>query len=631
MQRTLLIAAVAGCVAASLSAQCVAPAGPQKLTTPFASSTHYFGSPSMDPGPATAFDLTVSSPISIQSVGVNLLNDGTLALPNLVGAPNGTMEFWVVPGGTVTNPALFGPYTHVPPVGPPAGWVRMDTNPPGNLVFAAPDTESLGTFTPPIALGVGTYAVMIVCVPSGPVVATDRIHPLITATTISPVPLVYDNGFIRLERGQCRTTAFSTGSNGFSSPAPGPWVPCVALNYTLTAPAGTIAHQTQYGAGCYDRKRTFYESFAAPLFPAVASPDLASAQNGINMLFLGDRYLVTNNAAPGLAQPFNSSTGAGFPIHVNVNAPGQTSTSATNPWDDAATGVITLPFAFNYPGGPGAGTTSIDISSNGLVYLSGGTARTFGFYDDYVAFCAGIPAIAAAWGDFEPADLNTFTGGTGDIWVDSDGLTYVAITWAGVQEWNVAGNISTFQIVLYAGGNVDIRYPACNFSDAPILIGFTPGNGSPDPGTGATPRQAPDISVAAGGPGLLTGDGAHPAAISCQQRPKVGNSLILDVTNADATTAGNITVISGAPIPGLGFPLAGIGMPGCSAHVVLPELLSNFSFGAGPFSWNLGVVQPAFAGVSLYAQAVQLTVAAPPFNALNWLTSNAVCFHMNVN
>jgi hypothetical protein len=631
MQRTLLSVAVAGCVAASLSAQCVAPSGPQTIQTPFVTSTHYFGTPTMDPGPANACDLTVDAPISITSVAVNLLNDGTLALPNLVGAPNGTLEFWAAASDTVMNPALLGTYTHVPPVGPPAGWVHMNPGETGNLVFAAPDQPSIGTFASPINLGVGTYAIMCVMVPSGPVIATDRIHPLITATTISPVPLTYDDGFVKIQNGQARTAAFSVANLGPTSPAPGPWVPCIQFNYNITV--GSLAHQTSYGEGCYDRKFTFYESYSGPIVPNVAQPDVSTGGlNGFNMLFLGDRYLVQNNAVAGLSQPFNNSTGAGFPLHPNVNPPGQTSTGGTNPWDDATTGTITLPFAFNYPGGPGGGTTQIDISSNGIIYLGTTNTRTFGFYDDHAAFCAGEAAIAPAWCDWEPADLNTFTGGTGDIWVDSDGSTYVAITFAGVQEWNVASNISTMQVVLYNGGNVEVRYSGCNHSDAPLLIGFTPGHGSPDPGSGATPRQAPDISSAAGGGGYLSGDGAHPAEIKCQLRPRVGNNLILDVTNADVTTAANITVISTASLlPPTGFPLAGIGMPGCSAHVVLPEILSLFSFGAGPFSWNVGLIQPAFAGVSLYAQAVQLTVAAPPFNSLNWLVSDAVCFHMNVN
>jgi hypothetical protein len=649
MLRTLLSVAVVGGVAANLSAQCVAPSGTQTLETLFAGTTFYANltppnyGVSMDPGSALRFDLTVDSPISISSVGVNVLNDGgcyggaapnCVPCPNLVGAPNGTLEFWVIPGDTVTNAVNFtaNTYTHVPPVGPNAPWTRLDSG-TGNLVFAAPDTPSLATYAPPINLAVGTYAVVLVMVPSGTNSATDRIHPLFTNVNNVPTPLVVDDGFVKFEHGGIQSPAFVNGALQYNSPTP--YIPNIQINYSLGA---NVAYQTQYGAGCYDRKQSFYEGFAPPGTATPGSPtDLASGGiGGLTMFNLGNQYLVQTTGAtyplggvtPGSTAHFTGLT----PTHVNTANPG---TALWADWDDSTSVVYTMPFTFNYPGDGGVGTNQLIIGSNGAIWLGGTQPTAPRFLNSYAAWLLGPPSFAVSYCDLWPADLVTFTGGTGNIFCDSDGSSYVTVSWVGVQEYPNGANFgqnNNFQIRLSNTGNVDIAYGNQAFSNSDLLVGFTPGNNAPDPGSGATGspgRQKPDFSVAAAGPGYISGDGANPADISLDIRPKVGNNLIITVDNVDPTSAANITVISTASLPGpdLGF----IGMPGCGAWVTLPEILSNFTLGAGPYTWNVGTIQPAFAGISLYAQAVQLTVAVPPWNSLNWLTSNAVCFHMNVN
>ncbi|MGE3172312.1 MAG: hypothetical protein AB7O97_06770 [Planctomycetota bacterium] len=653
MQRTLLLhLAVAGSLAASLSAQCVAPAGTQALETLFAGTTFYANTTppdygvSMDPGTAIRFDLHVDSPISISSIGVNLLNDGgtyaTVPCPNLVGAPNGTMEVWISgPPDTVNNAALFtsNPYVHLPPPGvaPIAPWVQL-TNPAlhlNNLVFAAPDTPSTGSFTGGLALGVGDYAVVVVLVPQGVAgpagvaanPATDRIHPLFTNMNTIPGPDTYSDQFISISSPGVQSPAFVNGALQPTSATP--YMPNLRLAYTLQN--ANVAYSTSYGVGCYDRKRSFYESFAAPGTPQNIDIDpagSAGAINGLDFFNIGSNYIVTSNAAPGLFVTPGSTGGA---LQLNTGVPALT----TGAWDDATSGAISIPFTFNYPGDGGVGTTVIDVSSNGICYFETATA-TFGFYDGYGGFLGNQAAIAAAWCDFEPADLNTFLGGTGDLWVDFDALNqWVAVTWSGVQVWNEPTNISTVQLVLFNGGGVSIRYGATgvNFSNAPVLVGFTPGNGAPDPGTGATPRQAPDLSVASAGAGFLSGDGAAPSAISLGNRPQIGQSLIINTDNCDPATAANITVISGASLPGIDLSILGMG--GCNANVALPELMSIFQFGTGPsFSWNVtgaGTIPGSVVGAQLYAQSVQFNLSVPAYNAAGLLVSDAVCFKIDAN
>ena len=641
MQKTLLSLAAVAAVAAQLSAQCVAPTGTQTLETTFNGTTFYANTTaplygvSVDPGVAVRCDMAVSGNINLTSVGTNFLNDGGtyagIVVPNLVGSPNGTCEVWVVPNDTVLNATLFtnNLYTHNPSVPPIAPWQLLSSQAThvSNLVFAAPDTPSTATFNPPLALTPGNYAVVFVFVPKGVATipagggvaanpATDRMHPLFTNMTTQPTPSTFADGFITLSNIGVISPAFA---NGALSPASAtPYMPNLSVGYSVGAGA---AYQTPYGVGCYDRKQSFYESWTGGTTMDI---DGQAGINGLDMFNIGTNYIVTANATPGLVVNPGTSLGA---VQINTQTPAAT----TGAWDDALATPITMPFAFPYPTNP-VGSNTLQISSNGIVYFQTSTA-TFGFYDGYGGFLAGRPGIAAGWSDFEPADLATFGGGAGNIWYDTDGATYAAVTWQNVQIWNQPTNLNTVQIVLQAGGGVQIRYGAGGMNattGTPILVGFTPGNGAVDPGTGATPRAYPDFSVAASGGGYVSGDGAAPAVVSLTGRPKVGSALQIDTNNIDATGLINITLISAASLPGID--LAIVGMPGCGAYINLPELASSFGLVAGgSASWPaLASIPAAFAGVDLYAQSIQLCTGVPTsFNSANILSSNAVCIHFD--
>lgn len=416
---------------------------------------------------------------------------------------------------------------------------------------------------------------------------------------------------------------------------------CPTVDLTYNTSVSNAAQSLTVGQGCYNRPYSFYESWVDPNAAFTAPLDIdpvgsAGAINGLNMFYVGDSYVVTQNAAPGLS--IVPGTGVTTEI-VNNTAPTATDSAASNPADDAYW-TRALPFSFIYPGNP-TGTNQIHISSNGLVWLAapqtagnlysfdqGGAANFTGFVSR--------PALAPNWMDLEPFDGATFLGGLGNIIVDTDGTTYYSITWDGVKEWlptPTPVNLSTVQLVLYAGGSVDIRYGAagCIHSDCSRLVGFSRGDGV-DGGTGPSPRQYPDLSVATAGLGYVSGDGARNSRLSSTFRPKVGRPLELVTTNFDPQTVFNIGLISTTPLPGID--LAALNMPGCSAYILLPEVASDFQFVATPsVTWSvLGSIPAAFAGASVYAQAAQLLSGAPaPRNVANIVVSNGVTLTFDIN
>lgn len=623
MHQALFACAAGLAIAAAAAAQCAAPTGPQALTTTFDGTT-YLGSANAAFGSNLFFDLTCNTAITVHAMAIDLFDDGSVpTLPNLTGQ-TADVTVWAIttPGSSYLGQHAVGVggATAYPPA--PPGWTMMSE---GSVTIAPQGSPSSVVLATPFAFGPGRHAMAVNhrFVQSTQPNAGAPIHPLYTNPAVVPTPTVVGDQYISLQLGSAQGQAWTGGIVT-------PRIANVRLDYRLGA---NVAYSTPYGVGCYDRKRSFYESWAAPNAPLDANLDIdpigsGGAQNGFDMLNIGNGYLVTANATPGLVVAPGSSSGA---IQLNAQAP-IASGSATQPWDDAITAPIPIPFAFAYPGSI-AGTRQLSVSSNGIVYFATG-ASTFGFYDDFSGFVADQPGIAAAWCDLEPADGYTFRGGQGDVWFDTDGASYVAVTWSNCRMWNEPWNVSTVQVVLQSGGGVKVRYGATGvrFRDAPVLVGFTAGNGSPDPGSGPAPRRFPDLSLATAGGGYVSGDGAAPARVRLAARPRIGNALTIATTNCDPSVTTNITIVSAASLPGID--LAYFGMPGCSAYVALPEIAAFPSLvSAGSTSWlALASIPPAFAGVDVFVQSAQLSTGLPqPYNVANLLVSDALCVHFDGN
>lgn len=439
--------------------------------------------------------------------------------------------------------------------------------------------------------------------------------------------------------GHLATTIRSVGSTTALVGAASVFCPTVDLTYNTSV--SNAAQSLTVGQGCYNRPYSFYESWVDPNTAFTAPLDIdpvgsAGAINGLNMFYVGDSYVVTQNTAPGLS----IVPGSGVTTEVvNNTSPTATDTAASNPADDGYW-TRALPFSFIYPGNP-TGTNQIHISSNGLIWLANPqtAGNLYSFDQGGAANFAGFvsrPALAPNWMDLEPFDGATFLGGLGNIIVDTDNSTYYSITWDGVKEWLPTAtpvNLSTVQLVLYAGGSVDIRYGAggCLHSDCSRLVGFSRGDGV-DGGSGPSPRQFPDLSVATAGLGYVSGDGARNSRLTSTYRPVVGRPLELVTTNFDPQTVFNIGLISTTPLPGID--LAALNMPGCSAYILLPEVASDFQFVATPsVTWSvLGSIPAAFAGASVYAQSAQLLSGVPaPRNLANIVVSNGVTLTFDIN
>jgi hypothetical protein len=655
MQRTLLSLAAVGVAAAALSAQCVQPS--QFITT-FDGGT-FFGSPTVDPGCCHYFDLEVKAGLTINAIGTNFLNNGLtfsgFTVPNLVGT-TARYELYIVDitgglnGGTVVAAAnLPRTYLHNPTTMPTAPWNSIAPDAAGTFLVAAPDNPSMTTSFTALHLNPGTYGVCMVFVPNGTTFGTpgttapasSTLHPLFTNRGLNSQ--VIDQIFTLTSRGE-RTIAFGAAANA-------QFQPNLRIDYTLDA---NSAYSTSYGNGCYDRKKTFYQAYDGPANPLGAAPNVTTAYPHLQLLPLGspvNQYFVSPAGGtyplmgvPGSTNYYDVSSAGATPTHVNNGNP---AVSLFGGWDDSASVLYTLPFTLNHPSGA---ITQISICSNGIVHLGpnaalayvagGGGGGRLQFFHLYTEFCDGAPAFSPAFGDLWPADNVTFSGGTGEIYADSDGASWVAISWVNCQEYpnTVNGTFgNSFQVVINSSGIVDYAWGNFKNSDAaPCIIGYSAGDGL-DPGVGmAAPRAT--VPQSAGGLGayitgvpFLSGNGDKPPILKSVNRPKIGQPLLMQSSNLDPSIMAVITFISGTSIPG-GFDLGGVlNMPGCNAYILLPQIVdgTDLNLGAPTSTANFGVI-PNLPG-NYFAQSAGLSIASPPFNGQNILVSNAVCLHVAIN
>jgi hypothetical protein len=148
---------------------------------------------------------------------------------------------------------------------------------------------------------------------------------------------------------------------------------------------------------------------------------------------------------------------------------------------------------------------------------------------------------------------------------------------------------------------------------APILVGWTPGNGSADPGS-------MDVSAMNG---YITGDGSVPTHLTANGRP-VLNTTFNFVT--DGIHSGSLLGLLYLGFGGLnpGVPLDGLGATGCSQYMATP--LVNVTFPTpttAPVSVPLTVPNnPSLTGLQLIAESLTLS---PGVNQLGVLFSNGLC------
>lgn len=570
--KTFLSLAVASLCAATAMAQapsCNGPAPAGSLTTLFAGGV-YLGATSATVGFNQMFDLVTNADLTISQVDLHFYDNGVPATnPVLVGLTT-PVEFYTCPTASAGNE------TNV------AAWTLQGT---GTVTIQANGTHSPALFTP-FTLPAGPYGVAIKVLPvfNPATNTTVASHPLYTNPASTPgTATVYTDQYMTLTARGFQGTAF-TG------------IPALrVINCQIYYQPGVSAgYTTPFGTGCYNRPQTFYERLVGPGGGLSTTYDLSNTT--LSMVNLGANYLVVPGSPATIVQPTST------PL---------TTVGAT--FDDDITAPIALPFTFNYPGGS---TTSIAVSTNGHVFLGASTA-TFGPYN-MSQFFTDVPRLAAAWSDL---DMTV----QGSMYFDADPLNqFVTITWWNAPEWDpvtpapnpgLGGN--TFQIVLWATGNVDFIYGNVSVWNSPLVIGYARGNGTFDPGTQDLSASMP----------FQAGDGRVPPVLAMPLRPRTGNTMQFVTSGIDsATTVFGVLAMSFGSSPGID--LSVFGMPGCSQYVALPAVTVFAAVVAGSMSVPLTIPNdPSFNGVNLFAQAAPLT---PGLNVANIITSNGLCVHIGV-
>lgn len=564
MHKILSLAAATLLIAGTKAQSCNGPAPAGIFTTSFVGGV-YAGATSATVGANMFFNLATNADLTISQVGVNLYDAGYVAtLPNLLAA-SGPFEFWVCPVGWSGNQNI------------QANWTLAGT---GVMTVGNADSGSQAVFSSPVALTAGNYGIALTLLPvtsPGPSGLLGPIHPLYTNPVNNPIPTVYQDQYLTFTAGVVQQTAWTGGVGGVR-------VINMDIHYQ---PGSSAGYSLSYGTGCYQRPQSFYELAPRSLVPATWDMQ-NSSMTAINS---GNYYTVI----PG-GGTYSAPAGS-----VALTTVGST-------YDDDISAPQTLPFSFPYPGGS---TTSIIVSTNGHVFLQT-SAATFGSYTVSALF-TDAPRICAAWGDW---DLTS--AGTMSYYVDPSNQ-FVTVTWDNVQEWATAASFgsNSFQLVLYATGQIDWNWGPVAHTDTNLVVGFGRGSNTADSGS-------IDLDLAIP---FASGDGSVPPILSMNPRPVIGGTANFITTNiTPGTLFGLIAFSFLAPPPSPFNDLTFFGMPGCFQNVGLPATTAFAFVVNGQLTLPLTIPNvPSYNGINLFSQAAPLTGG---LNTAGIVTSNGLCVHI---
>jgi hypothetical protein len=348
------------------------------------------------------------------------------------------------------------------------------------------------------------------------------------------------------------------------------WTPAGG-GFAATAPACPRAAFVPFGRGC-PQDLTAYESFGNGAF------DLANA----SIRFAAGPWGYTAVPGPGLDPGYSSQIpGVG---------------------DDTIHQGLQLGFPFPFAG---ATVTSVDLSSNGYLWLASNALSDF--TPSVVHLVGDDPRIAALWRDLDCT--------TGQVFFDAVPGRAMA-TWVAVPDFGGGGARSTFQIELFANGDFALNYGSCNAT--PALVGVSEGHGAFDPGS---------IDLSANVPGLALGrSGRAPLALAAAagSAPVVGGpfTLLLDRVPAGAPV---VAFVLGFAAHDPGLDLAPLGMAGCRQFVSADANVLALP-GLGTATSTVQIPNAAaFYGYVLYAQGAAFV---PGFDALGVVASNGGAVRM---
>ncbi|MBL8723685.1 MAG: hypothetical protein JNK49_06535 [Planctomycetes bacterium] len=375
----------------------------------------------------------------------------------------------------------------------------------------------------------------------------------------------YSTSELTLNGGEASNSPFSGGL--FS-----PRIVNCNIYYTLGGGGGRVlAVRTNYGSGCIGCAESFYENFSSG-----ATFDL----NGTSLL-----------GSPN-ASGYHVQTGSAYV------APGGGATVLPLTDDSEATILLGNPF----PLACGAGmATSLVVCSNGFVSVASGNGVAF---TPTVAAMLNAPQTAWwCWHDFNPS-----AAGSGQVKHEVVGSADV-ITWDGVFDFG-STSANTWQMVFHSSGEVEWRFQQMSSGGNAMLVGYSPGGASSDPG-------ALDLSAALPSGFPVCCQSALPLALDASARPLVGSQVTMTTTNIPAgAMLGTLLVGLTQYNPGLPYPGLSVG---CVLHH--DDLARHPYIPVGTsMTHALGFLNPVanYPGVTVQLQAAVLTAGGLA------LTSNGV-------
>lgn len=336
----------------------------------------------------------------------------------------------------------------------------------------------------------------------------------------------------------------------------------------------SFAQAKAYGAGCYTQSESFQQTFGSGFL------DLGGTAGTPNVIEFAPTPLgyVVQAGAPAWFAPTSADLGLGNDELTTIN----------------------LPFTFD---GPAGSVTSVQMCSNGFVYLDT-TATATEPSPNLLLLAQGPGRFAPLWMDLDPS-----LSGSCHFDVDPSGNS-VYFTWAGVAHTAAPTSSNSCQLVLHADGGVEYRYGVVNGQFGTCLVGFTSGG---TPFVGGT-----DISAAMP---FSVGTPLSPLTWNPVGRPVLGTTQQLTLGNPyDPSNSLGIAVLGYTQIAS-GLDLGSIGAPGCRLYASA-DVLELFLMSNGVFTWSLPIPSStALEGISVFTQGALLTNSV---NALGLLTANGV-------
>lgn len=450
----------------------------------------------------------------------------------------GAVWFNTFPASGSTPASAVVTWDNVPEIGTPTGMTfQLQMFADGSFVMAYDPSVSNVNHIALMGVTEGTAAT------ATPIdfQTTSTTNPYISGTN----PTVYE----------LQSFGFDVAGRSFS------FVPLGTGGYLVTdRPQCAFANSYQYGNGC-PAPGAAYELFdtATPIDLSNTSIDFVPSGNG----------------------GYVTVPGAGF-------FTGYTNSVAFFD-DDVQT--LSLPFAFPFAG---QSFTSLDVSSNGFVWVGPSNLDPRCCNGDPTLFLADGPSIAPLWMDLYPP-------GGGSIYLDTT-ATEAHITWLNVPEY-FNGAPQTAQLTVRSDGSMTFAYQTVLNAQHDCLVGVSGGH--------VTATVSPvDFSSGV----VIVPSSGNPLrlAAAAGSLPTLGSNFGMEI---DQVTTGSLIALAmvGTQQFVNGVDLTFLGMPGCALYTSL-DVIATVPLSGPPATVALPVPNtPSLIGVSVFAQAATLTPNANPF------------------